>query len=77
MMLDRGTFLVPTLSAPRGVFAARDAGIPVPDVFIKKCEMVIEVHTESIRRAIEAGVRSRWAPTQVFVLTVKTSASSR
>ena len=41
MMLDRGTFLVPTLSAPRGVFAARDAGIPVPDVFIKKCEMVI------------------------------------
>jgi len=57
MMLDRGTFLVPTLSAPRGVFAARDAGIPVPDVFIKKCEMVIEVHTESIRRAIEAGVK--------------------
>ena len=57
MMLDRGTFLVPTLSAPRGVFAARDVGIPVPDVFIKKCEMVIEVHTESIRRAIEAGVK--------------------
>ena len=57
MMLDRGTFLVPTLSAPRGVFAARDAGIPVPDVFIKKCEMVIGVHTESIRRAIEAGVK--------------------
>jgi imidazolonepropionase-like amidohydrolase len=57
MMLERGTFLVPTLSAPRGVFAARDAGIPVPDVFIKKCEMVIEVHTESIRRAIEAGVK--------------------
>ena len=57
MMLDCGTFLVPTLSAPRGVFAARDAGIPVPDVFIKKCEMVIEVHTESIRRAIEAGVK--------------------
>ena len=57
MMLDRGTFLVPTLSAPRGVFAARDAGIPVPDVFIKKCEMVIEVHTASIRRAIEAGVK--------------------
>ncbi len=36
MMIDRGTFLVPTLSAPRGVFAARDAGIPVPDVFIRE-----------------------------------------
>jgi imidazolonepropionase-like amidohydrolase len=57
MMLDHGTFLVPTLSAPRGVFAARDAGIPVPDLYIEKCEMVIEVHTQSIRRAIEAGVK--------------------
>ena len=57
MMLDRGTFLVPTLSAPRGVFAAREAGIPVPDGIIKKCEMVIEIHTESIRRAIGAGVK--------------------
>ncbi|HTN80321.1 MAG TPA: amidohydrolase family protein [Acidimicrobiales bacterium] len=57
MMIDRGTYLVPTLSAPRGVFAARDAGIPVPDVFIKKCEMVIEIHSESIRTAIAAGVK--------------------
>ena len=57
MMLDRGTWLVPTLAAPRGVFAARDAGIPVPDVILKKCEMVMETHTDSIRRAIAAGVK--------------------
>ncbi len=57
MMLERGTFLVPTLSAPRGVFAARDAGIPVPDVMLEKCAMVMETHTASISRAIAAGVK--------------------
>ena len=57
MMLERGTFLVPTLSAPRGVFAARDAGIPVPDVMLEKCAMVMEMHTASISRAIAAGVK--------------------
>ncbi len=57
MMLDRGTFLVPTLSAPRGVFAARDAGIPVPAVMLEKCAMVMETHTSSISRAIAAGVK--------------------
>jgi imidazolonepropionase-like amidohydrolase len=57
MMLERGTWLVPTLVAPRGVLAARDAGIPVPDVYIEKAEMVVEVHRESFRRAVDAGVR--------------------
>jgi imidazolonepropionase-like amidohydrolase len=57
MMLERGTFLVPTLSAPRGVFAARDAGIPVPAVMLEKCAMVMETHTSSISRAIAAGVK--------------------
>lgn len=57
MMLEHGTWLVPTLVAPRGVFAARDAGLPIPDVFLQKCEMVMEVHTESIRKAVSAGVK--------------------
>lgn len=30
MMLDRGTYLVPTLMAPRGVLEARDRGVNVP-----------------------------------------------
>ena len=57
MMLDRGTFLVPTLSAPRACSPRLTRASRSPDVFIKKCEMVIEVHTESIRRAIAAGVK--------------------
>lgn len=57
MMLERGTWLVPTLVAPRGVLEARDAGIPVPDVFIEKSQLVMEAHGDSFRRAVEAGVR--------------------
>ena len=31
MMLDRGTWLVPTLVAPRGVIDAAEAGAAIPD----------------------------------------------
>jgi imidazolonepropionase-like amidohydrolase len=57
MMLDRGTWLVPTLVAPHGVLDARDAGIPVPEAFITKTELVMEAHAESVRRAAAAGVK--------------------
>ena len=57
MMLDRGTYLVPTLVAPHGVLEARDRGIPVPQVMIDKTIMVMETHAASIRAAIEAGVK--------------------
>ena len=56
MMLERGTWLVPTLMAPRAVLSARDLGIPVPDVFIEKAEMVVDVHRKSFRQAVAAGV---------------------
>ena len=57
MMLDRGTYLVPTLIAPMSVLEARDRGIDVPDYAIDKTKMVMDVHRESIRRAAAAGVR--------------------
>lgn len=56
MMLDAGTYLVPTLVAPMGVLDAADKGIDMPQVIIDKARAVVDVHRESIRRAIEAGV---------------------
>ena len=56
MMLDWGTWLVPTLAAPRAVLEQAAAGVPYPDAVLAKARMVLEVHTESVRRAIAAGV---------------------
>ena len=56
-MLDRGTYLVPTLIAPRGVLEAAEAGIPVPPEALAKTRMVMEAHTASVAKAIGAGVR--------------------
>jgi imidazolonepropionase-like amidohydrolase len=57
MMLERGTYLVPTLIAPMGVLEAVDRGVAVPPYAIDKARMVIETHRESIRTAIAAGVK--------------------
>jgi imidazolonepropionase-like amidohydrolase len=57
LMRERGTWLVPTLMAPRGVFAAAEAGVPVPEHQLAKTRMVTDAHTESVRRAIAAGVK--------------------
>ncbi len=57
MMLDRGTWLVPTLSAPRAVIAAAEAGTRMEESTLRKAYQVIEVHKESFRRAVEAGVK--------------------
>jgi imidazolonepropionase-like amidohydrolase len=57
MMLERGTYLVPTLIAPMGVLQAADRGVNVPQYAIDKTKMVIDVHRESIRQAISAGVK--------------------
>ena len=57
MMLERGTYLVPTLTAPMGVLEAADRGVAVPQYAIDKTHMVIDVHRESISRAIAAGVK--------------------
>jgi imidazolonepropionase-like amidohydrolase len=57
MMLEKGTYLVPTLIAPMGVLEAVDRGVKVPQYAIDKTKMVIDVHRESIRQAIAAGVK--------------------
>ena len=57
MMIDRGTYLVPTLIAPMGVLEARDRGVNVPDYAIEKTKMVIETHRASVAAAIAAGVK--------------------
>jgi imidazolonepropionase-like amidohydrolase len=57
MMLERGTWLVPTLLAPRGVFETIEHNAQVPPYVIDKARIVMEGHYASARRAIEAGVR--------------------
>lgn len=57
MMLERGTWLVPTLSAPRAVIASVEAGMRLPEAVVRKARDVVDVHTESFSRAVRAGVK--------------------
>lgn len=57
LMLDRGTWLVPTLVAPRGVIDAAEHGAAIPDASVAKAREVVETHAESFRRAVAAGVK--------------------
>ncbi len=57
LMLDRGTWLVPTLAAPRAVLTAAEAGAALPAAVVQKARDVQAAHDDSVRRAIEAGVR--------------------
>ena len=57
LMLERGTFLVPTLVAPRGVIDAADAGAAIPDASVAKAREVIETHRASFAMAVAAGVK--------------------
>jgi len=52
-MLERGTFLVPTLAAVRNIVGNRDKGIPAWAV--EKAERVFEIHKVAFRRFYEAG----------------------
>ncbi len=56
LMLDRGTYLVPTLLAPTGVQKAVEDGAQIPEASIRKAGEVVEIHKESFRKAVEAGV---------------------
>ncbi|MFB9927545.1 amidohydrolase family protein [Amycolatopsis halotolerans] len=57
LMLARGTWLVPTLVAPVNVIRAAAAGAGLPDAVVQKAKEVAEVHLDSVRRAVAAGVR--------------------
>ncbi|MCW2535687.1 MAG: putative Imidazolonepropionase [Modestobacter sp.] len=57
LMLQRGTWLVPTLAAPRAVLAAAAAGASLPVAVIEKARDVQAVHDASVAKAIAAGVK--------------------
>jgi len=57
LMLDKGTYLVPTLVAPQGVIAAAEAGAQIPEESLRKARGVVEIHRESFRKAVAAGVK--------------------
>jgi len=57
LMLERGTWLVPTLAAPRAVLTAVAAGASLPEAVIEKARSVQAVHDASVARAVEAGVK--------------------
>ncbi len=54
-MLERGTYLVPTLAAVRNILANKDKGIPAWAV--EKSERVNEVHRQAFTRFLKAGGR--------------------
>ena len=57
LMIERGTWLVPTLIAPIWVIESVEAGAQISDASIRKARDVVEIHAESFRRAVEAGVK--------------------
>jgi imidazolonepropionase-like amidohydrolase len=57
LMLERGTWLVPTLGAAQAVVTAGESGTSLSPGVLEKARSVVEVHRAAVRRAIEAGVR--------------------
>jgi imidazolonepropionase-like amidohydrolase len=47
LMLQRGTYLVPTLVAPLGVLKAAAAGIAIPEASLAKAREVVDIHRDS------------------------------
>jgi imidazolonepropionase-like amidohydrolase len=57
LMLEKGTFLVPTLLAPLAVVEISEALGTIPDYALRKAKEVVEGHAESIAKAHKAGVK--------------------
>ncbi len=57
LMLQRGTFVVPTLVAPLGVLESAEQGNAAPEYALRKAREVLEAHQASIARAYRAGVK--------------------
>ncbi len=57
LMVERGTFLVPTLVAPHAVITAAEAGANIPAHQVAKARQVLEHHTAAFQIAVDAGVR--------------------
>jgi imidazolonepropionase-like amidohydrolase len=57
LILERGTFVVPTLLAPVSVVEIAEATGNMPDYAIRKAQETIEIHRDSIAKAYQSGVR--------------------
>jgi imidazolonepropionase-like amidohydrolase len=57
MMIERGTWLVPTLIAPIWVLESVDQGAQISDASLRKARELVDIHAESVSRAVEAGVK--------------------
>ncbi|RDI41892.1 metal-dependent hydrolase family protein [Falsibacillus pallidus] len=57
LMVEKGTYLVPTLLAPVSVLEAAERDGSMPEYGVQKCREVIHFHKESIARAYKAGVK--------------------
>ena len=57
MMLERSTWLVPTLLAPQGVLDAEATGAAIPAASLRKAHEVIGIHRAAVGKAIAAGVK--------------------
>lgn len=56
LMLEKGTYLVPTLLAPLSVLEIAEATGAMPEYGVRKARETIEIHSESIAKAHERGV---------------------
>ncbi len=57
LMLEHGTFLVPTLLAPVAVVEIGESTGVMPEYGLRKARELMEVHVESIAKAYQAGVK--------------------
>ena len=57
LMVENGTYLVPTLLAPVSVLEAAERDGSMPEYGVQKCREVIEFHKQSIAKAYQAGVK--------------------
>ena len=57
LMLEHGTYLVPTLLAPVAVVEIGEATGSMPEYGLRKARAVIDAHTASIAKAHDAGVK--------------------
>lgn len=56
LMLAKGTFLVPTLLAPIAVLEIAEATGTIPEWGVQKARETVEIHSENIGKAYQAGV---------------------
>jgi len=57
LMVQNGTYLVPTMVAPLAVIRAAESGVPLPVAVVDKAREAAAAHLDAVARAHQAGVR--------------------